>query len=61
MEQCKEKFGDRQLGASGTVRHAVGKKQDRHEKDENPGPTHRFLCGKEMEAGEKSVWPSLSW
>ena len=38
-----------------------GKNQDIHEKVENPGPTHCFLSGKEMEAGEKSVWPSLSW
>ena len=38
-----------------------GKNQEIHEQVEDPGPTHCFLSGKEMEAGEKSVWPSLSW
>ena len=67
MEQCKEEvrfrgnIHDRQLGANGTARNAVRKKQDIHEKVENPRPTHCFLCGKELDAVVKLVWPSLSW
>ena len=68
MEQCTERFAFVDIFMTGNSAPVVQcgmlcgkKKQDIHEKVENPGPTHCFLCGKEMEAGEKSVWPSLSW
>ena len=58
MEQGKEKFAFVEIFMTGML---CEKKQDIHEKVEDPGPTHCFFCGKEMEAVEKSVWPSLSW
>ena len=62
MEQCTEKFAFVDTFMTGKSAPLVqrgmlcGKKQDIHEKVENLGPTHCFLCGKEMEAvGEISM------
>ena len=47
---------------SGTAQNAVRKKQDIHEREENPGPTHCFFfVENKLAALEKSVWPSLWW
>ena len=51
MEQCKEKFAFVEIFMTGKSALVVqrgmlcGKKQDIHEKVEDPGPTHCFLCG----------------
>ena len=51
MEQCQEMFAFVEMFMTGNSAPVVqrgmlcGKKQDIHEKVEDPGPTHCFLCG----------------